>query len=195
MDFRSIELLTPGWVALHLDGPGEVPKVLVKFVEREGRSVIARMVILGEALDSATLRAIPIGRVESVLNPPGFAPLLPKPLDESVLKEMAERGELFPDEFGAIDAALDSFERKHKGSRMTVRRKPRRKPLTRPDGTDPEGFSRRVAQAYAEAVATTPHPAKVLADEAGVPVTTVHRWILEARRRGFLPRARKGRAG
>lgn len=61
-----------------------------------------------------------------------------------------------------------------------------REPLARPDGTDPDGFSRRVAEAYRAAVVTTSKPAKVLADEAGVPVTTVHRWIREARQRGHL---------
>jgi hypothetical protein len=35
----------------------------------------------------------------------------------------------------------------------------------------------------------------VLAEESDVPVGTVHRWILEARRRGFLPSARQGRVG
>jgi hypothetical protein len=70
-----------------------------------------------------------------------------------------------------------------------------RAPLTRPDGTDPAGFSRRVAAAYREVVGTSSTPAKLLADEAGVPVTTVHRWIREARRAGYLEPARKGRAG
>lgn len=70
-----------------------------------------------------------------------------------------------------------------------------RKPPRRPDGTNPEAFYRQVAQAYSEAVVTTSKPAKVLADEAGVPVGTVHRWIREARRRGCLPPARQGRAG
>lgn len=74
------------------------------------------------------------------------------------------------------------------------RRKPRQ-PLTRPDGTDPEGFSRRVAEAYTEALLTTKTPAKVLAAEAGVPVTTVHRWVRDARRLGLLSPARKGRTG
>jgi transposase-like protein len=70
-----------------------------------------------------------------------------------------------------------------------------RAPLTRPDGTDPEGFSRRVAEAYNEAVQATPAPAPALAEEAGVPVVTVHRWIADARRRGALPPGRKGVAG
>ena len=71
-----------------------------------------------------------------------------------------------------------------------------RQPLTRPDGTDPEGFSRRVAQAYREAVRASPHtPAKAMADEAGVPVTTVHRWVRDARRLGLLTPTRKGSTG
>ena len=69
-----------------------------------------------------------------------------------------------------------------------------RGPLTRPDGTDPDGFSQRVAAAYREAIATSSTPAVVLAAEAGVPVTTVHRWVRDARRAGHLPAARKGRA-
>lgn len=67
--------------------------------------------------------------------------------------------------------------------------------LARPDGTDPHGFYRLLAEHYRSAVATTPKPAVRLAHAAGVPVPTVHRWIAEARRRGFLPPARKGRAG
>lgn len=70
-----------------------------------------------------------------------------------------------------------------------------RGPLTRPDGTDPDGFSRRVAAAYREAVATSSTPAKVLAEEAAVPVTTVHRWIRDARRAGHIPPTKKGARG
>jgi hypothetical protein len=64
-----------------------------------------------------------------------------------------------------------------------------------PDGSNPDGFYRQVAEAYRDAVQDTRKVAVVLAEEAGVPVGTVHRWILEARRRGFLPSARQGRAG
>jgi hypothetical protein len=67
--------------------------------------------------------------------------------------------------------------------------------LNRPDGSDPDAFYEQVAEAYRDVIRTTPKVAKVLADEAGVPVGTVHRWVMEARRRGFLPAARQGRAG
>lgn len=72
---------------------------------------------------------------------------------------------------------------------------PERPRLTRPDGAAPEEFYPRVVAAYAEYAPQTRAPAREIATEAGVPVTTAHRWIREARRRGFLPLARKGKAG
>jgi hypothetical protein len=69
---------------------------------------------------------------------------------------------------------------------------PHRERLTRPDGTDPAGFSARVAAAFLEAHALSSSPAKILAQEAGVPVGTVHRWIRDARRAGHLPPVTKG---
>lgn len=60
-------------------------------------------------------------------------------------------------------------------------------PLARPDGTDPDGFSRRVAEAYDRLVSTgCRKPAVWIAAEADVPVTTAHRWIANARQRGHL---------
>lgn len=61
------------------------------------------------------------------------------------------------------------------------------KPLSRPDGSNPDGFYRQVAEAYRDVLQTTPKVAKALAEEADVPVGTVHRWVMESRRRGFLP--------
>jgi hypothetical protein len=79
---------------------------------------------------------------------------------------------------------------------MAKARRKAHKPLTRPDGSNPDAFYSQVADAYRD-VAQTNHRkvAVVLAEEADVPVGTVHRWILESRRRGFLPSARQGRAG
>src|SRR5205085_5015354 len=62
---------------------------------------------------------------------------------------------------------------------------PERPRLTRPDGAAPEEFYPRVAAAYAQYAPRTRAPAKQIATEAGVPVTTAHRWIREARRRGY----------
>jgi hypothetical protein len=67
--------------------------------------------------------------------------------------------------------------------------------LTRPDGTDPDGFAARVAAAYCEYAQQTYAPAAAIAKEAGIPIATARSWIREARRRGKLPQGRKGKAG
>ena len=68
--------------------------------------------------------------------------------------------------------------------------------LRRPTGKDVRSFYVQVADAYELALLRTHHPAAALADAAQVPVTTMHRWIREARRRGLLaPATRQGAAG
>ncbi len=71
---------------------------------------------------------------------------------------------------------------------------PARKPLGRPDGSDPTTFYTAVADAYRSAVAETNKPSVLLAEENGVPVGTVRRWVLEARRRGVLEPTTQGSA-
>ena len=63
-------------------------------------------------------------------------------------------------------------------------------------GRYPDDFYDEVAGAYHWAVLERRAPAKTIAEHNDAPVTTVHRWIREARRRGLLPPARgKGQAG
>jgi transposase len=52
----------------------------------------------------------------------------------------------------------------------------------------------RIANAYNEAMLTTTAPAKVLAEQFGVTIPTVHSWIYRARRAGALPPGRQGTA-
>ncbi len=139
----------------------------------EGRRVIDRLVIIGPDITAATLRKLPMGP----------------------LTAYAERGQhVAGNKIRRLDGAIYGLNAD--GAIDVAFAKPKaRAPLTRPDGTDPVGFSRRVAAAYNEAVLSTSTPAKMLAAEAGVPVTTVHRWVRDARRLGLLPPARKGRAG
>ncbi|MEU7807893.1 hypothetical protein AB0B18_15715 [Micromonospora chalcea] len=164
--------------------------------ETTGRTVIDRMIYVGDVrpqrlpLTASALRALPIGRIEAAINKADL------PAD---LFSDERRDDGFGVQFAPVDAELAAYldETEHRWmswsrSQPTT---PAREPLSRPDGTDPDAFSRRVAQAYAVAVESTSAPAKALADEAQVPVTTVHRWIREARQRGHLPPARRGRAG
>jgi hypothetical protein len=62
-------------------------------------------------------------------------------------------------------------------------------------GYAPELYQ-RVAKLYRRCVAARVQPAPAIAEANDVPVSTVHRWIREARRRGVLLSARKkGAAG
>ena len=60
----------------------------------------------------------------------------------------------------------------------------------------PAGFYERVAELYGDLTARGERgAAKRIAQANGVPVTTVHNWIKEARRRELLPPGSPGRAG
>lgn len=105
---------------------------------------------------------------------------------------------LFPAE-NDNDLTLGEMEARERSAKSELRipePPPVKRPkLSRPDGTDPDGFYAQVAQAYREYAPRTRATAVAIAEEAGVPVGTVHGWIREARRRGHLPAGRKGSAG
>lgn len=56
-------------------------------------------------------------------------------------------------------------------------------------------FLNTVADAYRWFTDRGQAPAPGISELSGAPVRTVHRWVLEARKRGILPPARTGRAG
>lgn len=64
-----------------------------------------------------------------------------------------------------------------------------------PGGRITDEFLENVAEMYRWAVEQGEAPAVSISGVAEVPVRTVHRWISEARKRGFLPPAVKGKAG
>lgn len=68
-------------------------------------------------------------------------------------------------------------------------------PLTRQRAGDAEAHARLVAEHYRYHAAYSPKPAKLMSDACGAPLQTVHNWIREARLRGLLPTAQRGKAG
>jgi hypothetical protein len=70
-----------------------------------------------------------------------------------------------------------------------------RKRLKVPAGAKGDGFYRQIASIYSALAAASNRPAVELAAANNVPLTTAHRWVKEARRRGFLPPGQKGRRG
>ncbi len=59
----------------------------------------------------------------------------------------------------------------------------------------PDDFYEGVARIFARLVWTSERPAVEIAEANEVPTTTVHAWVREARKRGFLGEGTKGRAG
>jgi hypothetical protein len=188
----NLSYLEDGWVfwSRAIGGTTEGLMVYAKlFTEREGdRSEIVELYITGRNLTTDKLRAIPLGHIEAIATTdPNVTPsdreTPPAPMSQAANALGRRKDQILLD---AARRKADEADRKA--------RKPRQ-PLNRPDGSDPDAFYEQVAEAYRDVIQTTPKVAKVLADEAGVPVGTVHRWVMEARRRGFLPAARQGRAG
>jgi hypothetical protein len=172
-----------GWV--RFAWPDRPYRVLARTEEREGRRVITGLFVRStEHIGSAALKSLPIGWLEGVLNTPQA--------HEKLTGASAE-----DDRLGLVLAELDLLtdEMTAKPAGSLVGPGVPREPLQRPDGSDPNMFYRRVAEAYMDILRRTSAIAPVIAEEADVPVGTARRWIQEARRRGFLPPARQGRAG
>src|SRR5215207_2159998 len=148
-----------------------------------------RLVLTGLRVDGAPtaelLRSIPVGRIEAAANaqlsvvddaivpaaPPGRqdAPTAREP-------QLSNAGWEAPDPVRAV------LRRTHTPPAPTGARRP-------------DDFYRDIARAYLDLAQSSARPAAELAEANRVPATTAHRWIKEARRRGFLPPGRPGKAG
>ncbi len=129
-------------------------------------------------LNARIMRAIPIGRLEAALNRPSHAALVERvvpaglnvpPLDDDQVVD-ATSGHpwpwwaVFPDPPPAVDLRLEGRGAYGK----------------------PDSFYERVADIFSYLAGMSDRPATVLAEANGVPVSTVHGWVKEARRRGLL---------
>jgi hypothetical protein len=166
-----------------------------------GRGQIVQLFLSGRNLTTDRLRSIPVAHIENLANTnPNFTPHI-RGDDNGLMAELVKQfhdeasqqiNEVFTDSAGLTDAS--TIVTASLTASASVRGRGH-EPLARPDGSNPDAFYKQVAEAYRDVLQTTNKVAKVLAEEANVPVGTVHRWIMEARRRGFLPAARQGRAG
>lgn len=159
---------------------------LMRISETGDGPAMTAVVILAEDITSTTLKKMRIGSVPLR----DFGGAEENPFGWLVASGAQPQG--LQDLTAAIDAAMAAAApRTH---RARARRAPR-PPLTRPDRNDPDGHAEAVAASYAEHASAGRHPGLAIAEEAGVPVATARGWIREARRRGKLPKGRRGRAG
>jgi hypothetical protein len=158
-------------------------RVLVRVgVEAGGRLVLTGLRIDGVP-SAELLRAIPVGRIEAAANAQlaaveaghgtdaAVVNTRPKPVVAPVAEDVG---------WEMIEPALAVTRAINGAARLRGR---------------PDVFYREVADVYLTYAQASPRPACDLADEHGVPVSTAHRWVKEARRRGFLPPGRPGKSG
>lgn len=179
-----IDAADDGWFAYNFPPYGADGLHAHATQDADGRWVLNALFLHGEALSAETLRGISIPRMEAQLaldtRDPDTRERMSRSDDDGLtIGKLRERSKIVADQ-----------QREQLRSGVD-----RRRQLTRPDGVDPDEFYQAVASAYGGYAVQSNAPAKLIATEAGVPVGTAHRWIREARRRGFLPPARKGRAG
>jgi hypothetical protein len=177
-----------------------------KVTERRGRFVVTEMFVIGDKLSPSMLRTLPLTRIEDLANADlgylersrvEWAAGQPEPTLADLrspvnVLHLGDANVSPPTARAVIEAAeLGMFDTG--GGVDSIAVDVQRPKLERPDGTDPDGFYQRVADAHRDVTSRTPRVIEALAAEADVPPGTVRRWILEARRRGFLPPARRTR--
>jgi hypothetical protein len=127
----------------------------------------------GSVFNSPLLRTIPFARIVAAVNRPTVVEELRSRL---ALSNMVMDGD-FP---GSGQWAYVLPPRKKTTLRPRLRVKD---PGTR---RKPDDFYKRIGALYLDQASISDRPAQDIAEANGLPVTTVHRWLKEARNRGLL---------
>lgn len=179
---------TVWWSLSRPDGGG----VHMRATERDSRWFVTDVYVHGPQVTATMLVEVPVSQVDLLMN-------LAAGWDSSTIAETWKaRGQAAEDEWPEnAEPTLAELRERARGAldRLPAVQRPERVKLTRPDGSDPDGFAERVAAAYIQYALVSRAPAVEIAAEADVPVATARSWIREARRRGKLPAGRKGKAG
>jgi hypothetical protein len=124
-----------------------------------------RLKVFQLLIEPAYLRDVPVARIEQACN---ANPKLREWIDRAVGEDLV------------------------KMRKVAVASRPRlKRPKSRRLDDD---FFRSVAEAYSAAVRVGLPPGPTVAADSGTPLSTVHRWIAQARKRGYLPPGEPGKA-
>jgi hypothetical protein len=182
---EPLQALRDGWF-LFQPGRGDA---YIRFRERpDGRLVVSEMYLRADGgITSEQLRALPVARAEAAANSPAAkedvllaSAIMTDAVEVPVLSRRGAGSDSSPIAFADISTGVAAPRLKLRASRGRARRA--------------DEFYRAVADAYSWLATQSKRPAAELAERNGVPVTTVHRWVKEARRRGFLGPGRRGGA-
>lgn len=189
--------------------------VFARLEDRAGRLVLVDLFLpaVDGTIDTTLLRAIPTGRIEAWANMPRVAESIRAALNLPA-PDLRRAVSYFATSFGRrarrtwvtrmLAAQVDGsdepqvemlelaprlidplFDLASVNARLAV-------PKGRNYGDD---FYKQVASIYARLASKVRNPVATIAEANGVPLSTVQRWVREARRRGFLPGALPGKRG
>ncbi|MEU3222638.1 hypothetical protein ABZ695_05695 [Streptomyces sp. NPDC006976] len=196
IDDWNVDFRPQGWIRLK-EGEGG-PTVYLQFEqfgppgqERFDMQSVVMEKGSEDTLSGRTWRRVPFSELEMYLKIPEVMGYLTTPCDVTPpsLDSLAE--------YFDATAHLVSAKGTIPGRALAPDGSPQDSfPVVRPlEGRLTDEHLRDVAEAYRWNTNANRPPAPAIAEAAGVPVRTVHRWIYEARKRGILPPARTGRAG
>lgn len=202
-----------GWVRYR---DRRIPLAYVRFAEFDGRLRPTEVYVPaadGSPMDPRALRQLPLGDIEAAANDPddgaslraqlnmpapdlrrasasyalGFGSQKKKPQDwvEAMIMAQDPRWDVPQAPSPAPLPPLRTYEIDMPSLRLTAE-------AGRDHGDD---FYRDVARLYGLLTRLGQAPAPLLAEANNVAVSTAHRWVKEARRRGLLPAGRPGKAG
>lgn len=166
-----------GWVLWRPPGDDDHPGVRVHVTENaDGRLVIDRLeAVEGSALTAGLLRRLNLGTFEIMINSAAIRETITQAADAPNVSSVRQTS------FGK---RLPAIPIGPPGTLPNVEAKGRR-----PD----EFYLALAAEIASLASGGSRRPAADIAEANGVPITTVHRWMKEARRRGLLKPARPKR--
>ncbi len=215
-----VEPVEPGWFWAVGEG---FEGILIGCGEdaASGQVVISALLQSGSRrLSAATLRALPLGRLEAVLQREELRQWALDPAAADSPMALATRLRPGPSSSDfpswVVEGPDDSDDRASTQSRVShpgvvglettyqqLQRRfgpaaqtsgPRPVALVRPGPRVSDEFLQDVARKYRELAQRTHKPTAEIAQEAGVPVNTARRWVGAARARGFLGPGHRGRA-
>jgi hypothetical protein len=178
----SLELSESGWCRVTDSRVGMDVQVRFGRSDRGALVVTEVRVVDPTGVRGPALRNIPLGRIEQLANLPVNRARIGSrsPADRPIGARLAEIRGAVDDMPGDVVESL--------GAGLLGVPRGRSLKLRPPGGRRyPDSFYKRVADVYAYAAATRSAPAIEIAKASDVKPTTVHRWVREARSRGFLP--------
>lgn len=174
------EIKAGGWI--EYSDTEFAPLVSARFAEGAGGrlELVELHMGRGGAITGEILRRVNPGRLEAAANSPDVAAELRLRISQG--KGSSSAGHRFLEAIEPKDSVPESEIPSMTPSIRLAVPEARKKP---------DEFYRSVAASFAFLSRQSEQPARDLAEANEVPVTTVHRWVKEARRRGLLAPARR----